>query len=73
MLALLHDVAVFDDQNNIRIANGGQTVGNDEARSTFHQIEHRILNENFRPCVDRTSSLIQNQYLGVGQERAGDG
>jgi hypothetical protein len=31
VLALLHDVAVFHDQDQVGIAHGGEVVGDDEA------------------------------------------
>jgi len=71
MFALFNNVAVFDDQNNVRIADGGQTVGDNEARPALHQVEHRVLDEDFGPGIDRASGLVQNQYLGVGQEGGG--
>ena len=41
MRALLDNGAVVHDENQIRIANRGQPVGDDEAGAALHQLVHR--------------------------------
>ena len=52
MVALLDDVSVFHDENQIRIADGGQPVGDDEACSALHQVIHGFLDLDFGSGVD---------------------
>ena len=73
MFALLHNIAVLDDQDNIGITDGGQAVSDNEARSALHQVEHGVLDEDFRPGIHRAGGLVQNKNLRIGQERAGNG
>ena len=43
MVALLDDISVLHDKNQIRIANRGQPMGNDKACSALHQVIHCFL------------------------------
>ena len=43
MVALLDDISVLHDKNQIRITNRGQPMGNDKACSTLHQVIHCFL------------------------------
>ena len=53
MCACFHNVAVLHDQNQIGVADRGQAVRDDKARTAFHQRFHALLNQDFRPRVDR--------------------
>src|SRR5579862_6988731 len=46
--ASFHDVAVFDHQNLIGPANGGQAMGNDKGGAPLHQVGKAFLNHGFR-------------------------
>ena len=52
MVALLDDVSVFHDENQIRITNRGQSMRNNEACSAFHQVIHGFLDLDFGSGVD---------------------
>ena len=43
MVALLDDISVLHDKNQIRIANRRQPMGDDKARSALHQVIHCFL------------------------------
>ena len=44
VVALLDDMTILHDQNDVRAADGGKTVCNDKARPAFHQLCKCILN-----------------------------
>ena len=71
--ALLHNVAVPHDENQIRVLNGGEAVGDDEAGAAFHQIGHGLLDEVLGAGIHGGGGLVQNQNLVVGQNGPGDG
>ena len=73
MRALFHDGAVFHDEDEVSIANGGQAVGNDEGGAVCAQRVHRLLDEDLGTGIDRRGGLIEDEQRGLGQERAGDG
>ena len=52
VISLLDDVSVFHDENQIRITNRGQPVGDDEACSALHQVIHGFLDLDFGSGVD---------------------
>ena len=52
MVALLDDISVLHDKNQIRIANRRQPMGDDEACSALHQVIHGFLDLDFGSCVD---------------------
>lgn len=45
MLALLHNIAVFQHQDHIRVADGGQAVDDDKGRASRQQLVERFLDE----------------------------
>ena len=47
MSPLLHDPAVADDNDAIGICDGAESMGNNEGRTTFHQVSKGLLNQNF--------------------------
>ena len=48
VISLLHDVAVPHDQNGIRVPDGGQPVGHDEAGAALHHLLEGLLDADFR-------------------------
>lgn len=51
MPALLDDIAVADDQDQIGVANSAQAVSDDEAGLALHQLVHGFLDEHFGASV----------------------
>lgn len=54
------NTAVFHDQYYICIPNGGKTVGNDKAGTSFHHSKESLLDVQFSTSIDIAGSLIQN-------------
>ena len=51
--ALLDDVAIAHDEDQIGIADGGEPVGDDKAGASAHQFVHAVLNELLGAGIDR--------------------
>lgn len=66
------DVAFVHDKDAVGILNGGQSMCDDKAGSSFHQAVHRLLNQYLHAGVDRTRRFVQNQHFGIGENRPGD-
>ena len=72
MGALLDNVALAHDQDQIGIADGGQAVRNDEARAALHQAVHSRLDALLGAGVNARCRLIEDQDAVVRQNRAGN-
>ena len=59
---LLDDVAVLHDENHIRLADGGQAVGHDEAGPGLHHSVERLLDVRFGAGVDGAGRLVENEH-----------
>ena len=73
MAAGLDDIAVFHDQDQIGVADGGQTMRDHEAGAVFHQLLHALLDQHLRAGIDAGSSRALRRILGSAQEGAGNG
>lgn len=73
MVADLHYPTLIHDHDLVCIADSGQAVGNDEAGAVFHELDHGILDLLFRTGVNRGGCLVQDQDLGICQNRTGNG
>ena len=73
VIALLGDLSVLQHQNEIRVLNGGQAVGDDEAGAALHQPVHGLLDLDLRAGVHVGGGLVQNEHGGVAEHGAGDG
>ena len=73
MSALLDDVAVFHDEDQVRIADGGEPVGDDEAGLSAHQLPHRRLKLLLGTGIHIGGGLIQDQQRRVLQQCPGNG
>ena len=73
MGALLGDVAVFQNQNLVRVLDGGQAVGDDEAGFALHEPAHGCLHLALGAGVHVAGGLVQNQHLRVIEHGPGDG
>ena len=70
MGALLDNVAVPHDEDQIRIADGRKTVGDDKAGAALHQAVHCGLDALLGAGVHAGGGLIQYQDAVVRQNRA---
>ena len=71
--ALLHDVAVPHDKDQVGVLDGGQAVCDDKAGAALHQTVHGGLDALLGAGIHTAGSFIQNQDAVVGQDGAGDG
>ena len=60
MGSLLHDLAVGQQNNIIRMLNGTQTVGNDQHGADVLHLLQRVLDQHFRFRIDIGSGLVQD-------------
>ena len=51
MSTLLNNAAVFHNKDQIRIPDGGQPVGDDDAGAVLHYLPHGTLNSLFRAGI----------------------
>ena len=66
MAAALDDLAVFQHQNGVGVADGGEPVGDDKDRPAAHQAVQTPFDELFRAGVNRRGGLVQNQHRRFG-------
>ena len=69
MRSLLDDPAVFEHDDQIRVANRGQPMGDDEGRSSGEQEPQRPLDLALGADVDRGGGLVEDQDPGIGEKR----
>ena len=58
MIAMLHDVTIHQDKNQICILYGKQAVGNNKACSPFHEFGKGILYQHFCPRINGGRRLV---------------
>ena len=67
------DFSVVYHDNLIRIYNGGESVGNDDERFSFHKPCHALLNNGFVLRIGIGGSFVQNNDRSIFQHGASDG
>ena len=73
MGALLDDAAVVEDDDQVGIADGGETVGDDEGGAALHEGVHASLHKPFRAGVDARGGLVEDEHRGIADGSTGDG
>ena len=73
MRALLEDLAVLDDDDAVRVAHGGEPVGDDEDGAPLHQRVHAALDMLLGARVDGARGLVEDHDRRIGDRSAGDG
>jgi hypothetical protein len=73
VVALLDDGAGLHHQDDVRVADRGEPVRDDETRPTGTQQVHRPLDQHLGTGVDRAGRLVEDQDARLGEERSGDG
>ena len=53
VVALLDNISVFHHENQIRITDSGQAMGNNKGGPAFHEFVHGFLNQLFCTGIDR--------------------
>src|SRR5690606_19614907 len=71
--AVLHDPPLVEDQDTVRVADGGEAVGDDERGAAFEEPGQRLLHERLALGVERRGGLVEEQQRRILQERPGDG
>ena len=71
--APLGDTVFGDDDDLIRVSNGGQTVGDGDGRSVSGQLFKTLLDPAFALIVQSAGGLVKNQDRRILQEYPGNG
>ena len=53
----------MENDDSIRMLDGGKAVGDNDRCSTFEQSRQALLNEPFRFRIDMRSGLVENEDL----------
>ena len=72
MAALLDDLPVVDHHHVVRVADGAQAMGNDEAGASLHQAQQRLLDAHLGAGIHAAGGFVQDEDGGIGQDGAGD-
>src|SRR5579863_7611863 len=70
--AAFDNLPLFDHQDLIGAANGGQTVRNDESGASLHEIRQSLLDQSFRLGIQAGGSLVKNQDARLSENRPGN-
>ncbi len=62
----------FHYKNDVRLADGGEAVGDDEARAAAHQARKRLLDAHLRARVDGGGRLVEDQHRRQAEHHAGN-
>src|SRR3990172_3403997 len=73
MCAALDNTSVVQYQDQICRQNGAQTVGDDDARPTYHDAFESFLDEGLRLAVERAGGLVQYENTRVLQDNTSQG
>ena len=73
MAAAFGDAAAFEDEDLVGVADGGEAVGDDEARAVFHQMVEGFLDETLGGGVNTGGGFVEDEDRRVFQEGTGDG
>ena len=67
------DIALVHDKDEVCVADGGQAVGNNKARSAAREAIHRLLHEHLGSRIDRACSLVKDYHRRIFYHCARDG
>src|SRR6476660_2639936 len=68
----LADVAMFDDDDAVGARYGAEPMSDDKAGSSAHEKAKTLLNEPLAVGIEITGGFVEDKYLGIGQDCAGD-
>jgi hypothetical protein len=63
---------MFDDDDPVGARYGAQAMSDDKASSSAHEKAKTLLNEPLAVGVEITGGFVEDKYLGIGQDCAGD-
>ncbi len=70
MGALFDDANACEHQDAVGMADGGETVSDDQGGSAVGEIEQRLLNRPFALVVERAGCLVEDQDRRILEESA---
>ena len=73
MIALLDDASVVHHTDDVGITNGGETMGNDEGGTSFHDVVHSFLHQSLRARVDARGGFVEDERRRIGNGGTGNG
>lgn len=59
------DAAFVKDDDAVGTLNGGEAVGDDKGRSSFHQLFKRLLHESLRLTVEGRGGFVEQQDFWI--------
>ena len=68
MCAAFDDMSFIQHQQQVRVADGAQAVGDDEAGASFQQALQRLLDKPLGARIDAGSRFVQDQDAGIGDQ-----
>ena len=71
--AALYYAALLHDHDAVRVADGGEAVGDDEGRAAVHQGVHAVLHQLLGAGIDGARGLVEDEHRRVDHGGAGDG
>src|SRR5262249_59492774 len=70
--AALDDTAAMEHQDTAGVANGGESMRDDEGRAAFHHLAQRRLDSGLGQRVERAGRLIENEDWRILEQRPRD-
>ena len=71
--SLFDDMAMVHDDDEIGIDDGGETVGDGDDGTVFHQRVKRLLDKMFRSSIESGCRFVENENRWILEQCAGDG
>ena len=73
MPATFYNATAFEDENLIRVANGAQSVRDDEGSAALHETIERLLDETLGFSIHGSGGFVENEDGRIFQQRSRDG
>ncbi len=68
-----HYVSVVEDDNEVGMSDGAESVGDDEASAVLHELAERLLNKLFALRIEVAGGFIEDEDFGICEDGACDG
>ena len=73
MIAVLEDLALAEDENDVSVLDGGKAMGDDDHGTAMGSALEGGLDETLALGVEATGGFVKEQDTGIAHECAGDG
>ena len=73
MTSVLDDAALVHDDDLVGVADGRETMGDDQAGAVVHEARHGVLDARLRARVDVRGRLVEYQDARRSEAGARDG